>query len=53
MCICGCEFPFRGHICFCAVYALRAGAWAGWGEGDLLRGILVGNMKLLDFLDLS
>ena len=45
-----------GHFFICCVYIVGMGARAveeGGGGGALLCNIVISNMKLLDFLDLS
>ena len=44
------QISYSLDITLCAVYIL----WARWpGQGALLHGVVIGNMKVLDFLDLS
>ena len=45
-------FLFVVYFFLSRVYIVCMGARAG-GGGSLLRGVVIGNMKFLDFLDLS
>ena len=46
------NFLFVGYLFLCRVCAGGDGGWAGDG-GALLCGVVVGNIKLLDFLNPS